>query len=79
MKIPDAKAAVDKERKKLETIPAWQLEEVKSNKEIILEAQRDKKKVHICFVDGQMSPQKSGVRTHMYKNTKAESCSRRTL
>ena len=30
MKIPDAKAAVDKEWKKLETIPAWQLEKVKS-------------------------------------------------
>ena len=26
MKIPDARAAVDKEWKKLETIPAWQLE-----------------------------------------------------
>ena len=43
MKIPDAKAAVDKEWKKLETIPAWQLEKVKSKKEVILEAQRDKK------------------------------------
>ena len=32
MKIPDAKAAVDKEWKKLETIPAWQLEIVKSKK-----------------------------------------------
>ena len=31
MKILDAKAAVDKERKKLETIPAWQLDKVKSN------------------------------------------------
>ena len=30
MKIPDAKAAVEKEWKKLETIPAWQLEIVKS-------------------------------------------------
>ena len=46
MKIPDSQAAVDKEWKKLETIPAWQLEKVKSKKEVILEAQRDKKKVH---------------------------------
>ena len=30
----------------LETIPAWELEKVKSKKEVILEAQRDKKKVH---------------------------------
>ena len=47
MKIPDARAAVDKEWKKLETLPAWQLEKVKSKKEIILEAQRDEKKVHL--------------------------------
>ena len=33
MKNPDAKAAVDKEWKKLETIPAWKLEKVKSKKE----------------------------------------------
>ena len=44
-KIPDAKAAVDKEWKKLETIPAWQLDKVK-NKKVILEAPRDKKKIH---------------------------------
>ena len=46
MKNPDAKAVVDKEWKKLETIPAWQLEKVKSKKEVILEAQTDKNKVH---------------------------------
>ena len=32
MKIPDAKAAVDKGWKKLETIPAWQFDKVKSKK-----------------------------------------------
>ena len=48
MKIPGAKAAMDKEWKKLETIPAWQLEKVKSKKEVILEAQRDKNKVHFA-------------------------------
>ena len=45
MKTADAKTAVDKEWKKLETIPAWQLEQVKSKKEVIFEAQRDRKKV----------------------------------
>ena len=56
MKIPDAKAAVDKEWKKLEAIPAWQLEKVKSKKEVILEAQKEKHKVHfatlmdICYL-----------------------------
>ena len=48
IKITDAKAAVDEEWKKLETIPAWKLEKVKSKKEVILEAQRDKKKVHFA-------------------------------
>ena len=48
MKIPDAKAAVDKELKKLETIPAWDLEKVKRKKEFILETHRDKKKVHFA-------------------------------
>ena len=37
-KIPDATAAVDKEWKKLETSPAWQLEKTKGEKEVILEA-----------------------------------------
>ena len=46
MKIPDAKAAVDIEWKKVETIPAWQLDQVKSKREVILEAPRDPKKVH---------------------------------
>ena len=50
MKIRDAKAAADKAWKKLETLPAWQLEHVKSKKEVILEAQRDKKKVHLAAV-----------------------------
>ena len=34
--------------KKLQTIPAWQLEKVKSKKEVILEARRDKQKVHFA-------------------------------
>ena len=46
MKIRDAKAAVDRELKKLETTPAWQLDKMKSKKVVILEAQRDKHKVH---------------------------------
>ena len=40
MKIPDAKAAVDKEWETLATTPAWQLAQVKSKKEVILGAQR---------------------------------------
>ena len=33
---------------KLKTIPAWKLEKVRSKKEIVLEAQRDKRKVHFA-------------------------------
>ena len=51
LKIRDAKAAVDKEWKKLETIPAWQMEKVNRQKEeVILEAQRDKNKVHFATI-----------------------------
>ena len=32
MKIPDAKAAVDKAWEKLEKLPAWQLDKVKAKK-----------------------------------------------
>ena len=79
MKITDVKAAVDTEWKKLETIPAWDLEAVKSRKEVILEAQRDKKKVTFCHTDGHMSPQERGVRTTITTIQKAESCSVVTL
>ena len=46
MKVPDAKASLDNEWKKFETIPAWKVEKARSKKEVILEAHRDKKKVH---------------------------------
>ena len=49
MKIPDANAAVDKEWKKLETTPAWQLENVMRKNEVILEAHRDTTKVHLAY------------------------------
>ena len=45
MKIPDAKAAVDKEWKKLETIAAWDVGKVNSQKEVTKEAQKNNNKV----------------------------------
>ena len=48
MEIPDAKAAVEKEWKKLETIPTWDLRKIKSKEEVILEAQRGKIRVHFA-------------------------------
>ena len=44
MKIPDAKAAADKQSEKLQNIPAWQL----STKEVIQEAQKEQTTVHFA-------------------------------
>ena len=46
MKIPAAKAAVDKEWEKLEKIPAWDLTKVRGNSEVIDEARTKGAKVH---------------------------------
>ena len=48
MKIPAAKAAADKEWKKLEKIPAWNLTKVRSKKEVIHEARTKGAKVHFA-------------------------------
>ena len=48
MKIPVAKAAVYKEWKKLEKIPAWDLTKVRSKKEVIDEARTKGAKVHVA-------------------------------
>ena len=50
-KIPDAKAVAGKELEKLEKLPAWQFDEVKSKKDVILEEQREKKKVPFCYIE----------------------------
>ena len=75
IKIPDARAAVDKEWKTLETTPAWQLEKVKSNKEVILEAQRDQKKVHFATLMDTCHLKNAELEPTFQKNTKAESFS----
>ena len=48
MKIPAAKAAVDKEWEKLEKISAWNLTKVRSKKEVIDEARTTGAKVHFA-------------------------------
>ena len=48
MKIPAAKAAVDKELEKLEKIPVWDLTKVRSKKEVIDEARTKGAKVHFA-------------------------------
>ena len=48
MKIPAAKAAVDKEWEKLEKIPAWDLTNVRNKSEVIDEARTKGIKVHFA-------------------------------
>ena len=48
MKIPAAKAAVDKEWEKLEKISAWNLTKVRSKKDVIDEARTSGAKVHFA-------------------------------
>ena len=48
IKIPAAKAAVDKEWEKLENISAWNLTKVRSEKEVIDEARTSGAKVHFA-------------------------------
>ena len=48
MKIPAAKAAVDKEWEKLEKIPAWDKTKVRNKSEVIDEARKEGRKVHFA-------------------------------
>ena len=52
MKIPAAKAAVDKEWEKLEKIPAWYLTKVRNKSEVIDEARTSGAKVHFASLMG---------------------------
>ena len=63
---PGCERAVDKEWNKLETIPARQLNTVKSEKEVILEAQREKKSP-LCYNDGHLSSQKMELESNFHK------------
>ena len=49
MKIPVAKAAVEKSWEKLERILAWQLTKVRTKKEVIDEARKEGKTVHFAL------------------------------
>ena len=50
MKIPAAKAAVDKEWEKLEHIPAWDLTKIRSKSEVIDETRTKGAKVHFASI-----------------------------
>ena len=79
MKIPDAKAAVDKEWIKHETIPAWPLDKVKSKEEACPGGTERQKESPLCFIDGLTSPQKCGVISAVQRKSRAPKghCKRR--
>ena len=79
MKNPDAKAAVDKEWNKLETIPAWQLDKVKSTKEGCSEGTERQTKNPLCYIDGHMSSRKCRIRVQVLDVHKNESYFKETL
>ena len=58
MKIPGAKAVVDKEWEKLEKISAWNLTKVKSKKQVIDEARMSGATVHCASLHGHLSFEK---------------------
>ena len=55
MKIPAAKAAVDKEWEKLEKVPAWDLTKVRSRSEVVDEAKAEGRESSFCLADGHVS------------------------
>ena len=48
MKIPAAKAAVDKEWEKLEKVPAWNRTTVRNKSDVIVDARTEGRKVHFA-------------------------------
>ena len=48
LKIPDTKAAVDKDWQQLEKLPAWQLTKVKSKMGFILKARKEQRTLHFA-------------------------------
>ena len=61
MKIPDATSALDKEWKKLETIPPWDVSKVKSKKEVIKRGTEKQQQSSLYFIDRLMSFKEFGV------------------
>ena len=79
MKIPEAKAAVDKEWEKLEKIPAWDTTKVRSKKEVINEAKTKAAKVNFASLMDICHVKNAELDPKLQKNTKAELYSEATL
>ena len=79
MKVPNAKEAGGKKWKKLEAIPAWQLYKINSKKQVILEAQRDKQKIHFATLMDISHLKNAELEAKKSKSAEEESCSKVTL
>ena len=79
MKIPDAKAPVDKEWKKLEQLSAWQVTKVKSRREVVKEAQKEQRTVHFATLIDISHLKKIRSWNTNSKNTKVVLCSEVTV
>ena len=79
MRIPDAKAAVEKEWEKLEKILAWQLTKVRNKNEVIDEARNEGRNSSFCRTDGHLSFEECRIGGKSTKNTMAESYCEATL
>ena len=79
MKIPAAKAAVDKKWEKLEKISAWNLRKVRSEKEVIDEARTKGAKVHFASLMDTSHLNTAEPEAKHQKKTKVESYSEVTL
>ena len=79
MKIPDAKAAVDKEWENWEKISAWDLTKVRSKKQVIDEARDVGRKSSFRLTDGHLSFEECRIGDKAPKNTKVELYSEATL
>ena len=59
LKIPDAKAALEKQWENLEEVLAWQLTKVRNKKEVIDEARIKGRKVHFASMVDHCHPENS--------------------
>ena len=67
MKIPEEKAAVDKEWEKLEKIPAWQLTKVRNKNDVTAEKKEQRPYLSFCVFNRSLSSQEFGVGTTISK------------
>ena len=79
MKMPAAKAAVDKEWEKLEKIPAWNLTKVRSKSEVTDGARTKGAKVHFASLMDKCHLKNAEVEAKTPKITKVELYSEATL